>query len=165
VVGIGASGSSNVTKGTKMKTSSSSSTQCQGGHFHIQYQPNDNIISDEENLLPTRPRDCDARDLECFSQQLSIIDMITTTTTTTTSFKKSMNTNVKRSPGSGIQSASNYRLNKIPQSNLGKTNVVFTPDFFFPVRIPSILLDEHLQQSGKEFIEEIAIASHVNQIQ
>jgi hypothetical protein len=40
-----------------------------------------------------------------------------------------------------------------------------TPDFFFPVRIPSILLDEHLQQSGKEFIEEIAIASHVNQIQ
>jgi hypothetical protein len=52
-----------------------------------------------------------------------------------------------------------------PQSNLGKTNVVFTPDFFFPVRIPSILLDEHLQQSGKEFIEEIAIASHVNQIQ
>jgi hypothetical protein len=40
-----------------------------------------------------------------------------------------------------------------------------TPHFPFPVRIPSFLLDEHLQIRGKEFISGIATSFHIDQIQ
>jgi hypothetical protein len=42
---------------------------------------------------------------------------------------------------------------------------IITPQFPFPVRIPSFLLNEHLQIRGKEFIEGIATSSHVDHIQ
>jgi hypothetical protein len=40
-----------------------------------------------------------------------------------------------------------------------------TPDFPFPVRIPSFVLPEHLHLRSKEFIEGIATSSHVDLIQ
>jgi hypothetical protein len=46
--------------------------------------------------------------------------------------------------------------------NVDPVQAPLTPDFPFPVRIPSFLLAEHLQLRGKEYIEGIATSSHVD---
>jgi hypothetical protein len=51
------------------------------------------------------------------------------------------------------------------QYNVGLPQGPGTPDFPFPVRIPSFLLPEHLHLRGKEFINGIATSSHVDLIQ
>jgi hypothetical protein len=51
------------------------------------------------------------------------------------------------------------------EENIDRAHAPLTPSFSFPVRIPSFLLDEYLHLRGKDFIQGIAISSHIDEVQ